>query len=174
MIQDIPDVDWMLRDDVQWGYRAIADLGLTFDVLGFPQHLDNFLTLLTRYPDMPAVVDHCMKPAISAHSDESLRHWANGMSRIAEQTNSCCKLSGLITEAGPGWTVDELRPYARLVLDAFGPDRVMWGSDWPVCRVRGEYAAWRSAAEELTSHLSDAQKARVFGETAADFYGLDL
>ena len=174
MIQDIPDVDWMLRDDVQWGYQAATDLGLTFDALGFPQHLDNFLTLLTRYPDMPVVVDHCMKPVIREHSQRSLQQWAQGMTRIAEQTSARCKLSGIITEAQEGWTVEDLRPYARHVLDVFGPDRVMWGSDWPVCRVRGEYAAWYAAATALTSHLTDPEKARVFGGTAAAFYSLDL
>lgn len=174
MIQDIPDVDWMLRDDVQWGYQAIIDLDLTFDALGFPQHLDNFLTLLTRYPAMRAVVDHCMKPQIRDHSDESFRQWADGMARIARETHARCKLSGIITESNDDWSVEDLRPYASHVLDVFGPDRVMWGSDWPVCRVRGEYDAWRSAADALTSHLSDNEKARVFGKTAVEFYGLEL
>lgn len=174
MIQDIPDVDWMLRDDVQWGYRALIDLGLTFDALGFPQHLANFLTIFQRYPDMRAVVDHCMKPQIGAHSDESFAFWANGMARIASETGAYCKLSGIVTETGEYWTVDELRPYARHVLDAFGPERVMWGSDWPVLRLRGEYDAWREAALNLTEHLSDTEKARVFGGTATEFYQLAI
>ncbi|MEM9106515.1 MAG: amidohydrolase family protein [Pseudomonadota bacterium] len=174
MIQDIPDVNWMLRDDVQWAFQAIIDLDLTFDALGFPQHLDNFLTLLTRYPRMRAVVDHCMKPQIRDHSQESFRKWADGMARIATQTGARCKLSGIITESNEDWTVEDLRPYATHVLEIFGPDRVMWGSDWPVCRVRGEYDAWRAASEVMTSHLSDTGKARVFGETAIEFYGLDL
>lgn len=174
MIQDIPDVNWMLRDDVQWGYQAIIDLDLTFDALGFPQHLDNFLTLLTRYPSMRTVVDHCMKPQIREHSDGTFRQWADGMARIATETSARCKLSGIITESNEDWTAENLRPYASHVLELFGPDRVMWGSDWPVCRVRGEYDAWRAAAETLTSHLTDAERARVFGETAIEFYGLAL
>ncbi|MEM9427689.1 MAG: amidohydrolase family protein, partial [Pseudomonadota bacterium] len=168
MIQDIPDVDWMLRDDVQWGYQALTDLGLTFDALGFPQHLANFLTIFQRYPDMRAVVDHCMKPQIGAHSDESFANWAAGMARIASETGAYCKLSGIVTETGETWTVDELRPYARHVLDTFGPERVMWGSDWPVLRLRGEYDAWRAAALDLTAHLSEADKARIFGGTAIE------
>lgn len=172
MIQDIPDDGWMLGDGVQWGFRAVADLGLTFDALGFPRHLANFLTLLKRHPDMRVVIDHCMKPQIRSHSADSFRHWAEGMSRIAGDTGAFCKFSALITEANPGWTVDVLRPYADHVLAVFGPSRVMWGSDWPVCRLRGEYADWRAAALDLTAHLSDADRAQVFGGTATAFYGL--
>ena len=172
MIQDIADDDWMLRDEVQWGFRSVADLGLTFDALGFPRHLANFLTILKRYPDMRVVVDHCMKPQIAAGPD-GFAGWAEGMARIAGETGACVKLSGLVTEAGPDWTVDQLAPYAAHVLATFGPARVMWGSDWPVCRLRTDYAGWRQAARTLTSDLSDADQARVFGGTAAAFYGLD-
>ena len=174
MIQDIPDVDWMLRDDIQWAFRAVCDLDLTFDALGFPRHLENFLTILTRYPDMRVVVDHCMKPEIADHTDDRLAFWADGMSRIADQTGAVCKFSGLVTEANDAWTVGQLKPYADHVLTAFGPDRVMWGSDWPVCRLRGEYGDWYGAAEVLTSHLSEAERARIFGETAAEFYRLSV
>lgn len=172
MIQDIPDDDWMLRDDVQWGFEAVAELGLTFDALGFPRHLANFLTILSRHSGMRAVVDHCMKPQIRAHHAESFAQWARGMSRIADETGAYCKLSGLVTEAGEDWTDDDLRPYAQHVIAAFGPDRVMWGSDWPVCRLRCEYDRWRRSAEALTADLSKAEQARIFGGTAADFYRL--
>ena len=172
MIQDIADVDWMLRDDVQWGYRALMDLGLTFDALGFPRHLANFLTLLTRYPGMRTVVDHCMKPQIREDSREHFTFWADGMARIARETGAFVKFSALVTEDGPGWTVERLKPYAEHVFEVFGPARVMWGSDWPVCRLRAEYADWRGAAEALTAGLTVAEKARVFGGTASEFYGL--
>ena len=169
MIQDIPDDDWMLRPDVQWAYAAIADLDLTFDALGFSRHLANFRTILTRYPAMRAVIDHCMKPQIRAHSDETFRHWADGMTAIADETGAACKFSGLVTESD-GWSLDALRPYARHVLDAFGPDRVMWGSDWPVVRLEAEYADWHAAALVLTDHLTEADRAMVFGGTAARVY----
>jgi L-fuconolactonase len=172
MIQDIPDDGWMLRDEVQWGYRAVTDLGLTFDALGFPRHLSHFLALLKRYPGMKVVIDHCMKPQIWDHSADSFQLWADGMARIADETTAFCKLSALVTEAAPDWTVADLQPYARHVLAVFGADRVMWGSDWPVCRLRAEYADWRAAAMTLTDELSPAQKARVFGGTAAAFYAL--
>lgn len=175
MIQDIPDANWMLRDDVQWAYRAIVDLDLTFDALGFPPHLENFLVLLERYPDMRVVVDHCMKPQIRDHArgPEVFERWAEGMSRLADRTRACCKLSGLVTEAAEGWTPDDLAPYARHVLDAFGADRVMWGSDWPVCQLRASYDEWRAAAETLTAHLDAEQRGQIFGGTAARFYRLD-
>ncbi len=176
MIQDIPDVDWMLRDDVQWAYRALIDLDLSFDALGFPPHLDNFLALLERYPDMRVVIDHCMKPRIRDHArgPEVFGRWADGMSRLAEQTRACCKLSGLVTEAAEGWTLDDLKPYADHVLSAFGAERVMWGSDWPVCRLRASYDDWRAAAEALTAHLGEDACARIFGGTAVRFYRLDV
>jgi L-fuconolactonase len=171
MIQDIPDDAWMLRDDVQWAYKAICDLDLTFDALGFPRHLGHFLTLLKRYPTLRVVIDHCMKPQIRDHSAANFQHWADGMSRLAA-TGAHCKFSALITEANPGWTVADLKPYVDHVLSAFGPDRVMWGSDWPVCRLAAEYDVWHSAAQDLTAHLSPVARADVFGGTATRFYRL--
>lgn len=171
MIQDIPDDDWMLRDAVQWGYRALIDLDLSFDALGFPRHLSQFHALLTRYPVLRVVIDHCMKPQIRTHSPESFRHWADGMRALAEDTGAFCKLSGLVTEAD-GWTLDALRPYVAHVLNVFGPDRVMWGSDWPVCQLAASYDDWMGAAEALTDHLSPEARAAVFGGTAVRFYRL--
>ncbi len=171
MIQDIDDDDWMLRDDVQWGFQALVDLDLTLDALGFPRHLDNFHTILTRYPDMRVVIDHCMKPQVADHP-AGLEQWKDGMARLARDTQAYCKLSGLVTEAAEGWTIDDLRPYAGHVLEQFGPNRVMWGSDWPVCQLRASYDDWRTAAEALTAHLDVADKEQVFGGTAATFYRL--
>lgn len=174
MIQDIPDVNWMLRDDVQWAYRAIIDLDLTFDALGFARHLPNFLTLMKRYPDMRVVYDHCMKPQIRDHSRgrDPFPEWAEGMSALADETSGCCKFSGLVTEADDGWSIDDLRPFADHVLEVFGPERVMWGSDWPVCRLQAEYGDWHDIAQELTGGLSDAARADIFGGTATRFYRL--
>lgn len=172
MIQDIPDDGWMLREDVQWAFRAMCDLGLRFDALGFPRHLANFLTILKRYPRLEVVVDHCMKPQIREKSEAHFRHWAEGMSRIAGETAAVVKFSALITEADSDWTVEDLKPYVDHVFAVFGPERVMWGSDWPVCRLRGEYADWRAAAERLTEGLTDVDRALIYGGTAVGFYGL--
>ena len=172
MIQDLPDDAWMLREDVQWAFRAICDLGLRFDALGFPRQLGHFLTILKRYPTMQVVVDHCMKPQIRGKSAAHFRFWADGMARIADETAAVVKFSALITEADADWTMDELRPYADHVIDVFGAERVMWGSDWPVCRLRGEYADWRHAALTLTQGLSEVDRALIYGGTAAGFYAL--
>ncbi len=175
MIQDIPDLDWMLRDDVQWAYRAIIDLDLTFDALGFPQHLPNFLRLMKRYPDMRTVYDHCMKPQIRNQraGKDAFSGWADGMSKLAEETTGCCKFSGLVTEAGEGWTIEDLRPVAEHVFYAFGSDRIMWGSDWPVCNLQADYQGWHKTVQDLTRDLSEAERTDIFGGTAAQFYRLN-
>ena len=174
MIQDIPDDDWMLRPDVQWAYDALANLDLTFDALGFSRHLANFLTIFKRYPKLRVVVNHCMKPQIRDHgtAKDELAFWSQGMRRIAGETGAFCKLSGIVTESNPGWTVEDLKPYADVVLEAFGPERVMWGSDWPVSRLRGEYGDWHGAAQKLCAHLPEADRAAIFGGTATRFYRL--
>jgi L-fuconolactonase len=173
MIQDIADDDWMLRDDVQWGFQALVDLDLTLDALGFSKHLDNFHTILTRYSDLRVVIDHCMKPQIRDHPNY-MAQWKDGMARLARDTSACCKLSGLVTEAEDGWDIEYLKPYAAHVLEVFGADRVMWGSDWPVCQLQASYGDWRATAEALTAHLGARDKTRVFGGTAAEFYRLDV
>jgi L-fuconolactonase len=172
MIQDLPDVDWMLRDDVQWAYQALIDLDLTFDCLGVPRHLNNFHQLLTRYPELRAVVDHCMKPHLNATDADSFSHWADGMSRLAEDTGVYCKLSGLVTEAESDWSFDVLKPYTDHVFTAFGADRVMWGSDWPVARLRCEYEEWFELARQLTDNLTNTGQQQVFAHSADRFYQL--
>lgn len=174
MIQDIPDVDWMLRDDVQWAYRAIIDLDLTFDALGFPRHIPNFLTLAGRYPQMRTVYDHCMKPQIRDQQmgKDAITDWARGISQLSDQTDGYCKLSGLVTEAGEGWGVEDIRPFAQHVIDSFGAERIMWGSDWPVCRLQAEYGDWYTIAQTLTVDQPEDAKRQIFGATAARFYRL--
>jgi len=170
MIQDIPDENWMLREDVQWAFQAIIDLDLTFDCLGFPQHLNNFHTLLTRYADMRAVIDHCMKPLLREPGTENFQLWSHGMTRLAEDTNAYCKLSGLITETDGDWSARTLRPYTDHVIAAFGAERIMWGSDWPVARLRCEYEQWHRLALELTDTLASSERSSIFGGTATTFY----
>lgn len=172
MIQDITDDNWMLRADVQWAFSALIDLDLTFDALGFPRHLSNFRTLFERYSRLRAVVDHCMKPQIAEHGagDAGFEFWAAGMTRIAQETGAFCKLSGLVTEAADNWSAETLRPYAAHVLETFGPDRVMWGSDWPVCLLQAHYAQWHKTAQLLCGGLDTADQDKVFGGTALVFY----
>jgi L-fuconolactonase len=164
MIQDLPDPLWMHRTDVQWAFDAIIDLDLTFDALGFPIHLDPFRKLFDRYPKMRSVIDHCMKPQIRADAFEP---WAEKMAVIAKETPVFCKLSGIATEALPGWTLETLKPYARHVIDSFGASRVMWGSDWPVLDLNGSYASWHDTAQAI---VGTAEQAQIFGKTAGHFY----
>lgn len=164
MIQDIDDVDWMLRPEVQWGYAAVCALDLTFDALGLPRHLDNFLRLFDRYPKMRVVIDHGMKPEIR---NDGFDGWAVKMAAIAEKTGAYCKLSGLATEARENWNAATLEPYARHIIESFGASRVMWGSDWPVINLAGGYDAWHRAAEEV---VAPSDRAAIFGGTAQEFY----
>lgn len=170
MIQDIDDDEWMLRPDLAWAFEAMADAGLVLDALGLPQHIDNLLRLLGRHPDLTVVLDHGLKPDIAAASAEGFDRWAAGMARLAAETGAFVKLSGLVTEAAPGWTVDELQPYSDHLLAVFGTARVIWGSDWPVCRLRCEYDEWYGAARQLTAALMAVERARIFGGTAAEVY----
>ncbi len=165
MIQDIPDPDWMFRADVQWGYQALIDLDLTFDALGFPIHADRLRRLIDRYPGMRVVIDHCLKPKIR---DGAFDDWARDMERLARETTTVCKLSGLATEAKPDWTVETLRPYAEHIIAVFGPSCVMWGSDWPVVDLAGGYDRWWSATETILDGVAGMDD--ILGHTAARFY----
>lgn len=164
MIQDIADVDWMLKPQVQWAYEAIIAHDLTFDALGFPRHIGNFITLFQRHPQMRAVVDHGMKPAIR---DKAFTDWASGMERLAAHTQAFCKISGLATEASPGWDAQTLAPYVQHLVDCFGPSRLMWGSDWPVLELAGSYDGWMTVARAL---IPAPMQPAIFGGTAASFY----
>lgn len=167
MIQSIAADDWMLQDRLSWAYRALIGANLTFDALCLPRHLPHLYELCLRYPSLRIVIDHCAKPNIR---EQQFEQWARDIERIARDTSAMCKLSGLVTEASSDWNVDSLRPYVRHVLDVFGPARVMWGSDWPVCLLASNYARWREAAESLIA-AGDARE-QVFGATAARFYDL--
>lgn len=171
MIQDIEDDHWMLREDIQWAFHAIQDLDLTFDCLGLPVHSDNFLQLLTRYPGMRAVIDHCLKPQLRDHNDVNFQQWADALSNLAG-TNACCKLSGLVTEADNDWSLQMIKPYTDHLIATFGANRLMWGSDWPVVRLKCEYEHWFHLAQQLTADLSDEDRQQIFSGTATRFYRL--
>ena len=172
MVQDIPNDDWILRDDIQWAFEAIIELDLTFDALGFPKHIENFKECLLQHKEMRAVIDHFMKPQIENRSYDTFKFWADGISSLAEETAAYIKFSGLVTEASEDWTVDDLRPYVEHILNSFGAKRILWGSDWPVCCLRADYEVWYAAASELTNGLSSEDKADLFGNTAIKAYKL--
>lgn len=169
MIQDIPDPEWMLGAALAPAFDAVEARGLAFDALVKPPQLGALRRLLARRPGLRVVVDHGAKPAIGAGP---LDQWAADMADIATDSAAWCKLSGLVTEAGPGWTVETLRPAVDHLLDCFGPDRLIWGSDWPVCTLAAGYADWLAATDALLAGLDAGQRAAVMGGNAARFYGL--
>jgi len=123
-------------------------------------------------PDLRVVIDHCAKPVIAGGADPGAA-WRAGMTRLAEAPQVHCKLSGLATEAGAGWDAAILAPVADFVIETFGPDRVMWGSDWPVLELVASYGEWVAVTDTLVTRLSDADRAAILGGTATAFYGLE-
>ena len=170
MLQDIPDTGWIMGGQAGRGLDAMARAGLRLDLLIQPRHLPFLPRLAERHPGLPLVIDHAAKPRIA---DSAWEPWASDIARAARETSAVCKLSGLVTEAGAGWGVDDLRRYVDHLLEHFGPSRLLWGSDWPVVCIAGGYQRWREATEALLGGLSGAEQDMVLGGTAARFYGLD-
>jgi L-fuconolactonase len=169
-VQEEPDPRWLCRPDVRRGLATVADAGLAYDLLVTPRQLDAAIETVAALPELRFVLDHAGKPRIR---DRELEPWRDPIGQLARHANVTCKLSGLVTEADPAaWTVDDLRPYADTLFDAFGPERLMFGSDWPVCLLAASYDQVIIAAEELTAGLSGAERAAIFGGTAARAYGL--
>jgi L-fuconolactonase len=169
MIQDIGDVEWMLRAELAAAFDAMQRYRLRFDALVKPQHLPALVEFLERHDELAVVIDHGAKPDVAGHD---LDHWAMFMRQIARNSHALCKLSGLAFEAGPGWSAQRLKPYVDVLLECFGPSRLMWGSDWPVLNEVGDYASWLSACETLTKRLTAEEREQIFGTTAATFYGI--
>lgn len=167
MLQDIEDTFDILDPLCIATLERMPALGLSFDALLQPRHLPVAAALADRLPNLAIVVDHGAKPFIAKGI---LEPWASDMAALARRPNVVCKLSGLTTEAGKSWTIERLRPYADHLLDVFGADRMMFGSDWPVVEMSATYAQWWDAANELTAKLSVAERAAVFGGTAVRFY----
>ena len=167
MIQDISDEAWMLRETLGPALQAMVDADLTFDALVLPRHLQTLARFLETYPDLRVVVDHCAKPQIR---DEAFQPWADQIAHVATFSNTYCKISGLLTEARPDQSTADLKPYVRHVIECFGPERCLWGSDWPVLNLAADYGRWFEAFGTLTADLTRAQRLAVFGETAQKAY----
>ncbi|GAB2980604.1 amidohydrolase family protein [Streptomyces pseudoechinosporeus] len=169
-VQGEPDPEWLLRPDVRRGLTAVAAAGLVYDLVVLPHQLPACVKAAETHPELTFVLDHLGKPPIALGE---LEPWATQVRALAAQPNTVCKLSGLVTEADPkGWTASDLAPYANTVLEAFGPSRLMFGSDWPVCTLAASYAQVLGTAEELTAGLSDSERAEVFSGTASRVYAL--
>lgn len=171
VVQDEPDDQFMLRDDFLRGIATLAEFDLTYDILIFPRHLPIACELARRFPDQPFVLDHMAKPPIK---DGVLQPWATDIVRLAAYPKVVCKISGMITEADwQGWKPSSFQPYLDVVLEAFGPRRLMFGSDWPVCTLAGTYGKVAGIVAEYVQQLSEDEQAAIWGETARQFYGLE-
>ena len=169
-VQEEPDPRWLCRADVRRGLTAVAAAGLSYDLVITADQLPATIETVQALPELTFVLDHGGKPAIR-HGE--LEPWRLHVAALSSCANAMAKLSGLVTEADHDtWTVADLRPYADVLLDTFGPARLMYGSDWPVCLLAATYDRVIEAAEELTAQLSPAERAEVFGGTAARSYGL--
>ncbi|WP_053659628.1 amidohydrolase family protein [Streptomyces sp. MMG1121] len=169
-VQGEPDPQWLLRPDVRRGLTALADADLVYDLVVRPHQLPACAEAARSIPQLTFVLDHLGKPPIASGA---LEPWATDLRALAARPNTFCKLSGLVTEADPAtWTVADLRPYAETALAAFGPDRVMFGSDWPVCTEAATYAQVLEVSRDLTDGLGAAERAAVHEGTARRVYHL--
>jgi len=169
MIQEIEDPAWIDRPELGVVLDALAENNLCFDALVRSVHLPYLLNCLSRHPSLRVVIDHGAKPNIAGGEWQP---WADGVAAIANQTSAYCKVSGLITEASDTQTYDDVMPYLDHLLEVFGPDRLIWGSDWPVLNLAGDYKGWCDASTARLNALSEQDRDKILGRNAIDFYNL--
>jgi L-fuconolactonase len=170
ILQAEPDTEFMLRPSFLRGISKLKKHGFTYDILIFPKHLATTQKFVAKFSDQPFVLDHIAKPCIKAGLIDA---WEKEIKSLAKFENLHCKVSGIITEADwKMWTYEQIKPYLEIVFNAFGTDRIMFGSDWPVCLVAGDYSRVKKIIETYMKDFSDSEKAKVFGENAARFYGI--
>ncbi|MFF7637995.1 amidohydrolase family protein [Kitasatospora sp. NPDC008050] len=169
-VQEEPDPNWLLRPEVRRGLLAVAAAGLAYDLVVTPEQLPAATAAAARLTGLTFVLDHLGKPPIASGA---LGAWATGLRRFAALPNTVAKLSGLLTEATPGgWTLDDLRPAVDTAIDAFGPQRLLFGSDWPVSTLEAPYSRVLAVTEELTAGLTPGERQALFAGNAIRVYGL--
>jgi len=167
---DEPDDDFIVRPDVISGLRVLEKHQVPFDLLFFVKHLHHAQTLARELPNLPMVIDHLAKPRIK---DGAMDDWLDNFRAAAQFPNVYCKLSGMVTEADwQNWKPNDLKPYVEAALEYFGPERCMYGSDWPVCELAGSYKQVYNALVEVLGPISEAERDAIFSETATRFYNL--
>jgi L-fucono-1,5-lactonase len=170
VVQDEPDDRFLLRPDFLRGVGRLRSHGLTYDILIYPRQLPAALEFVRHFPEQPFVLDHLAKPTVR---DGSLSPWREQVRELAQSANVVCKVSGLVTEANwHAWKADDFRPYLEVVFEAFGPERLMFGSDWPVCTLAASYVQVYELVDRYTQGVGDEVRAKLFGENAARFYGI--
>ena len=171
IVQSEPDAEFLLREPFAAGIRALEGTGLVYDILITEDQLPQAIRFVDQHPKQTFVLDHVAKPKIAG---QVLEPWRSRICELARRENVYCKLSGMVTEAEwDCWTCDDLRPHVEVVLEAFGPRRIMAGSDWPVCMVAATYGQWIETLERLLAALSTCERARIFGGTAVEAYHLE-
>ncbi|HLK62427.1 MAG TPA: amidohydrolase family protein [Bryobacteraceae bacterium] len=170
VVQDEPDPRFILRADFNEGVNALLEFGLRYDILIFERHLPAAIEFVDRHPKQTFILDHIAKPRIK---DRVVSPWDRNIRELAKRQNVYCKLSGMVTEADPkGWTPQVLQPYIDVVLESFGPRRLMYGSDWPVMLLASDYERWYRTVNAAIGKLSKAEQERIMGGTAAEAYGM--
>lgn len=168
VVQDEPDDHFMLHDDFLKGISILNEYNLAYDLLLFPKHLLVAYRVASMFPDQRFVLDHISKPPIKKRE---ISPWKEDIIRLAEHKNVWCKLSGMVTEADPDhWKPEDFRPYLDVVFEAFGPERIMAGSDWPVCVLAGEYKRVMSIVENYISEMPSEIRDKILGLNCIDFY----
>ncbi len=172
VVHDEPEDDFMLQDDFLKGISLLKEYNLTYDLLLFPKHLPAAEKVVSMFPGQKFVIDHISKPPIRDHI---VSPWEEDIRKIARHGNVWCKLSGMVTEADwENHKPEDFRPYLDIVFNAFGPGRLMIGSDWPVCLLAGEYKYVMGIVEGYISEMSAEAQKKVLGMNCIDFYGLDF
>jgi len=170
IIQAEEDENYILRADFNEGIRALTNHRLVYDILIYERHLPQTIQFVDRHTDQAFVLDHVAKPRIR---EGIVEPWLSNIKELAKRPNVWCKVSGMVTEADWNhWTLDTLRPYVDAVVEAFGPERLMAGSDWPVCLVACGYSQWFRVLREYFASFSETERAGIFGRTATGVYGL--
>ena len=171
VVQDEPDVRFLLGEAFVRGVRQLHGYGLTYDLLLFVPQLPAAVELVGMIPEQRFVLDHLAKPQVKLGS---LAPWRADIQALARHSNVTCKLSGMVTEAAwQGWKREDFTPYLEIALDAFGPARLMYGSDWPVCLLAAEYSDVFGIVADFLGRLSEAEREQILGTTAVRFYGID-
>lgn len=166
---------FMLQEDFLNGISKLDQFGFAYDILIFPQHLSAALQLVEQFPQQRFVIDHVAKPYIKDGKidDPIAIGWKAGMQQLAQHSNVYCKISGMVTEADwKTWTADQLKPYIDVVVESFGIDRIMFGSDWPVCLVASSYNKWIETVQNYFASFSIEDQQKVFSSNAIKFYQL--
>ena len=169
MIHDIENDEWMLQDNLKENINYLATKNLTFDALVRPQHLKHLIKFVQKFDFLPIVIDHIAKPKIL---NSEIDEWKKDMQALSGYQNVFCKFSGILTEVGENYSKTQIEPYVDFILNLFSPNKIMWGSDWPVLTMAENYSNWFDLAMDCCNNFSESEKNMIFANTAKNFYNI--